>query len=594
MPEANDHLVVRLNAAIAAVEFELTQLGQLPRRLDAKELSRYRGRSAVIGWRFELPFDGGNRRIDVIIPHGFPSSPARVALVDRPPYMTWPHVEEDGVLCLAPDYATFSVDRPGDGVVWLLHEAATLIASSIKGETDDDFRSEFITYWHRSKRGPATTILSLIEPSPPSRRISVWSDGKRTIIAESDDQLRDWLRNFSPAMFSSSSKPAPGVLAWLDAVMLPTAYPTSAKAVYALTESAGAAHLLDEFALDPLSRTVVIFGANTRNGPALAATAVNRPKIVRNSDPLTAGFRASSVSEKIFRMRLFGGTPPDRMPVDRVDPMWIHGRGQDKRARKLQEVTVAVLGCGSVGAPVAETLAKAGVGKLILVDEQTFKAANVGRHPLGVSSIGEFKARALARQIRSTLPHLEVTYLASKVEALLLQSDNPLGRADLIVSALGDWPAESLLDEWQAAQQRSAPIVYGWTEPHAAAGHAIIISAPQDRLRHGLNEFGVPDIVAVKWKEDTRRYEPACGAAFDPYGPVELGFVTSMISQAALDVLCGDVASGTHRLWLARRRFVEDAGGAWSDVLHLIAPEALEGGTIVERRWGNATRILAA
>lgn len=594
MPDANGHLVGRLNAAVAAVEFELAEFGRRPRRLDNKELVSYRGRSAIVGWRFDLPFDDGIRRVDVIIPDGFPSSPARVALVDRPPFMTWPHVEEDGVLCLVPDYTTFSVDRPGDGVVWLLHEAVTLIAASIRGEMDEDFRSEFLTYWHRAERGPASTILSLIALSSPSRRVTVWSHGKRTIIAENDNQLRDWLRNFSPAMSTSSIKPIPGVLAWLDAVMLPKDYPTSAKTVYALAERAGAAPLLDEIARDALPRTFVIFGADTPNGPALAATAVNRPKIVRDRDPLTAGFRTSSVPESIVHMRLFGGLPPDRTSVDRIDPAWIHGRGHDGRVRKLQDATVAVLGCGSIGAPVAETLAKAGVGKLMLVDEQTFKAANVGRHPLGVRDIGEFKAMALAQQIRRTLPHLDVTYRASTVEALLLHPDNPLNKVDLIVSALGDWSAESLLDEWQAAQEVHIPIVYGWTEPHAAAGHAIVISAPQDRLRHGLNEFGQPNVVAVRWSEDTRRYEPACGAAFNPYGPVELGFVTSMIAQAALDVICGDVVSGTHRLWLARRCFVEDAGGTWSDNLRVIAPGALDGATIVERKWGRDARILAA
>lgn len=101
-------------------------------------------------------------------------------------------------------------------------------------------------------------------------------------------------------------------------------------------------------------------------------------------------------------------------------------------------------------------------------------------------------------------------------------------------------------------------------------------------------------MVAARWTEDTRRYEPACGAAFDPYGPVELGFVTSMIAQAALDVINNDVSSGTHRLWLARRRFVEAAGGAWSDELRAIAPQALQGAMIIERKWGRDPRTLAA
>ena len=49
--------------------------------------------------------------------------------------------------------------------------------------------------------------------------------------------------------------------------------------------------------------------------------------------------------------RLFGGKPCDRNSVDRVDPAWIHGRDRDARVSRLRGATVAVLGCGSVGAP---------------------------------------------------------------------------------------------------------------------------------------------------------------------------------------------------------------------------------------------------
>ena len=42
---------------------------------------------------------------------------------------------------------------------------------------------------------------------------------------------------------------------------------------------------------------------------------------------------------------------------------------------RLRNATVAVFGCGSVGAPVAINLARAGVGKLVLVDKQTLKGA---------------------------------------------------------------------------------------------------------------------------------------------------------------------------------------------------------------------------
>jgi hypothetical protein len=197
------------------------------------------------------------------------------------------------------------------------------------------------------------------------------------------------------------------------------------------------------------------------------------------------------------------------------------------------------------------------------------------------------KASELAQRLRIDLPHLEVESYVSKVQALLLQSGGPLENVDLIVSALGDWPSESMLDEWHAANGKPFPIVYGWTEPYAAAGHAVIVTPSAGRLTDGLNSAGQPHLVATQWAEDTRKYEPACGAAFEPYGPVELGFVTSLISQAALDSLVGSTSTATHRIWLARRNVLEGAGGQWNQAIRLIAPHALDGGTILERRWGQ-------
>src|SRR4051812_39736412 len=66
---------------------------------------------------------------------------------------------------------------------------------------------------------------------------------------------------------------------------------------------------------------------------------------------------------------------------------------------------VTVLGCGSVGAPVAVALAQAGVGRINLVDHDALAWANVGRHPLGAPSLGRNKAEALAAKLRSDFPH---------------------------------------------------------------------------------------------------------------------------------------------------------------------------------------------
>ncbi|OKO85484.1 hypothetical protein AC629_18890 [Bradyrhizobium sp. NAS80.1] len=195
-----------------------------------------------------------------------------------------------------------SVDDPYGGVASLLDEAFTMVRAAIRGELDGDFRTEFLTYWHHAKRGNGT-VLSLLDPGPPSRRVRIWEGASQTVVAESDEQLRAWLRNAAPTVSASKTKSHAGAFVWLDQVPTPAEYPSSASDVYALAKCCGCTDLLDEFVREAPPRTFVLFGALTEDGPALAATVVKRPAVVRGRDPLAAGFRPSTVRSGARRPR---------------------------------------------------------------------------------------------------------------------------------------------------------------------------------------------------------------------------------------------------------------------------------------------------
>lgn len=591
MPEGLKALSDRFNWAIKDVEARWWTRGERAERLSAAQLSAYRGHGAVAGWRHHIEFPDRVRRLDVLVTAGFPFVPARVALVDRPEFLTWPHVEKDGLLCVLPSHATVSVDDPFGAIVGLLNMAREMIGGFGEiGAVEAEFRAEFLSYWSNSAEKLEPPLLSVTDPAPPSRVIKVWEGSKRIVIGDQADQLDAWLANLYPAMPSFERRLHDGILVWLDQVPLPSEYPRTAKDIYALVAEHGLSDDLDRLACAGRDRIFVALGAATENGPAIVASVVKRPRISRDSDPITRGFRPSRMPAQILNARLFGPAPIGKALVERADGSWIHGRGHDERFAKLRSATVAVLGCGSVGAPVAVNLARAGVGKLILVDQQKIEAANIGRHSLGAKSINGRKAVELAQRIRTDLPHIQVEAHCAAVQRLLLEDDGLLGGVDLIVSALGDWPSESMLDEWHVAGGMKVPIVYGWTEPHAVAGHAVIVSsAAAGRLRDGVNAAGEPYLTAAQWDDEPRMYEPACGAAFTPYGPVELGFVTALIGKAALDCLLGGIgeACGTHRIWLGDGEQLKAAGGRWSPAIRQIAPHALEGNTVVKRKWGQ-------
>ncbi|CCQ93301.1 putative factor involved in sulfur-containing coenzyme synthesis [[Clostridium] ultunense Esp] len=80
--------------------------------------------------------------------------------------------------------------------------------------------------------------------------------------------------------------------------------------------------------------------------------------------------------------------------------------------KKLKGSSVAVLGMGGVGSYTAEALARAGIGKLILVDKDVVDVTNINRqiHALH-STIGRSKVELMAERIGEINPECHVVPL---------------------------------------------------------------------------------------------------------------------------------------------------------------------------------------
>lgn len=82
--------------------------------------------------------------------------------------------------------------------------------------------------------------------------------------------------------------------------------------------------------------------------------------------------------------------------------------GEEGVAR-LERSFVAVFGIGGVGSFAAEALARAGVGRLLLVDNDTVSESNINRQLIALTStVGQPKVEVMARRIRDIHPEAEV------------------------------------------------------------------------------------------------------------------------------------------------------------------------------------------
>ena len=117
-----------------------------------------------------------------------------------------------------------------------------------------------------------------------------------------------------------------------------------------------------------------------------------------------------------------------------------HGLDQHKR---FSSATVAVCGLGGLGSNIAVALARAGIGKLILIDFDRVDITNLHRQQYKADQIGFFKTDALADNLSEIAPYTEIQTVTEKITeenfADLLKD------ADVVCEALDNAEAKAML-----------------------------------------------------------------------------------------------------------------------------------------------------
>jgi len=82
----------------------------------------------------------------------------------------------------------------------------------------------------------------------------------------------------------------------------------------------------------------------------------------------------------------------------------------EEQMEKLRNAHVMLLGLGGVGSYAAEALARGGVGKMTLVDNDDVAVSNLNRQlPALSSTVGRLKTDVVAQRLRDLAPDMELT-----------------------------------------------------------------------------------------------------------------------------------------------------------------------------------------
>ena len=102
--------------------------------------------------------------------------------------------------------------------------------------------------------------------------------------------------------------------------------------------------------------------------------------------------------------------------------------------QKLVDASVLIVGMGGLGCPAAMYLAAAGVGRLIIADDDVVELSNLQRQIAHAEqSLGQTKVESARKRLLSLNPDLEVTEMNERLQGTRL--NEVVARADLILDA---------------------------------------------------------------------------------------------------------------------------------------------------------------
>lgn len=144
--------------------------------------------------------------------------------------------------------------------------------------------------------------------------------------------------------------------------------------------------------------------------------------------------------------------------------------------RRLEEARVVIVGAGGLGSPAAYYLAAAGVGTLVLADDDVVDRSNLQRQILHTDSrIGISKVESAAHALSALNPRTHIEGLTERVTSKNVE--NLLDGADVIMDGADNFPVRYLLND--ACVKLQKPLVYGAV--HRFEGQVSVFDAGRQR-----------------------------------------------------------------------------------------------------------------
>lgn len=462
-------------------------------------------------------------------------------------YLRNPHIFEGGYICLFSNSASINCNLIEDVLQTYLYNFKKII----EGESLNGFQEEFSVYWNRKIN--KNTFNYLISPPSSIKEYFYFTiQDETSFLANSREDLKKYLLNIEGKINNHNTNK--GICLNLDEPLLPSEYPKTVEDVLKLAQKKDikAYNLLINKIIQKQSYIKILIRQYASGGFSLGCIDFISPKLIKH--------KKSNKAILISNNKILKEKRINRTRIIRIDYDWIHSRGGT--GINYSKKSIAIIGCGSVGGYIAHTLSKSGVGKLLLIDNDILKSANIGRHILGSCFSGFYKSQALQKYLATEMPHLSVDSKVGNWLDLYLNDNNIFQEYDIVISTIADWKYEKILNQL-AIDKIIKTLILSWLEPNAIAGHCFV-SSNRGCLNCYMNDLGQFEY-SVTDKSDVKLLREPGGCTFyQPYGPSGLLNIVTLTCKTALNSLKFPIDSILYS-WISDKEQFKDLNTNISD-----------------------------
>jgi len=217
----------------------------------------------------------------------------------------------------------------------------------------------------------------------------------------------------------------------------------------------------------------------------------------------------------------------------------------------ISEQKILLVGCGSIGSDILFLLARSGLKKFTLVDNDTLYLENSYRHFLGMNKAVQNKKKVvlLKEEIENRYPSARVETFDKDILDIVREQEINFNDYDLIIIAMGNTNIERMLNK-QILETKTAAI-FTSVESYGIGGHALLVNNGDKGCYECLFDDDLHNNCSFAEKSD-RPYTKnvnGCSGTFTPYGGLDSMQTALTASRLALDFLQGNIKENPLVSW---------------------------------------------